>query len=450
MKSRCQKLIPLALVLVLTGASGVDLPPLIEAAKNTDWVAVQNLLEEGADPTATAPDGATALHWASYWDEVESAELLIRDGADVNAANDLGATPLWSASMNGSADMVRSLLAAGADPNAALLSGETPVMTAARTGDPEVLELILGAGANPNVSATRGQTALMWAVGQQHIDAARVLLEHGADIHARSETWAQVMAVPPHSVNQQIVPHGGNTPLLFAARIGDLRSARLLVAYGADVNDTDAWGVSAMTLATHSGFHEFVEFMLDEGADPSAAEAGFSPLHMAIMRRNEDLVGKLLAHGADPNARLSTWTPTRRASRDWSLHPALIGAAPFWIAARFSEPGIMRLLAEHGADPLFVHEARYIASAGTFGAGGMTETTTALMAAVGMGGPRRMRAFVPSDPTKLEAKALEAVKLTVELGVDVHATDLEGQTASDRAGFLSIMDFLRSTEATRP
>ncbi len=450
MKSRFQKLIPLALVVVLTGASGIDLPALIEAAKNTDWVAVQNLLEEGADPTATAPDGATALHWASYWDEVESAELLIRDGADVNAANDLGATPLWSASMNGSADMVRSLLAAGADPNAALLSGETPVMTAARTGAPEVLELILGAGADPNVSATRGQTALMWAVGQQNIDAVRVLLEHGADIHARSETWGQVMAVPPHSLNKQIVPHGGNTPLLFAARVGDLPSARLLVSYGADVDDADAWGISATTLAAHSGFHEFVEFMLDKGADPNADEEGFSPLHMAIMRRDEGLAGKLLAHGADPNARISTWTPTRRASRDWSLHPSLIGATPFWLAARFSEPGIMHLLAEHGADPLFVHEVKYIASAGTYGGGGVTEATTVLMAAVGMGGPRRMRAFVPSDPIELEAKVLEAVRLTVELGVDVHATDLEGQTASDRAGFLSIMDFLRAMEATRP
>ena len=77
----------------------------------------------------------------------------------------------------------------------------------------------------------------------------------------------------------------------------------------------------------------------------------------------------------------------------------------------------------------------------------MTEATTVLMAAVGMGGPRRMRAFVPSDPIELEAKVLEAVRLTVELGVDVHATDLEGQTASDRAGFLSIMDFLRAMEA---
>ena len=38
----------------------------------------------------------------------------------------------------------------------------------------------------------------MWAVSQQHPDAVKVLLAHGADVHARSEVWSEVMAVPPH------------------------------------------------------------------------------------------------------------------------------------------------------------------------------------------------------------------------------------------------------------
>ena len=115
MSVRVRGLIPLELALVLVGATGADPAPLIEAAKSADWEAVRTLLEQGADATATAPDGATALHWASYWDDVEAAELLTSAGADVNAANDLGATPLWNASLNGSVEMVRSLLEAGAD-----------------------------------------------------------------------------------------------------------------------------------------------------------------------------------------------------------------------------------------------------------------------------------------------------------------------------------------------
>ncbi len=453
MESRRRSLVLLGLACVLVGAGPADLPPLIEAAKNTDWTTVRTLLEDGADPAATAPDGATALHWAAYWDDVESARLLIQAGANVNAANDLGATALFNASLNGSVVMVQTLLSAGANPNAPLLSGETAVMTAARTGNADVLGLLLAAGGDPNVTGARNQTALMWAVGQKHADAAQVLVENGADIHARSESWSQVMAVPPHTGNQQPVPHGDNTALMFAARVGDLASARLLLAAGADVKDTNAWGVSATVMAAHSGFNELVEFLLEEGADPSADSAGLSALHMAIMRRDEDLVRTLLAYGADPNARIATWTPTRRASRDWHFHPAVVGATPFWLAARFSEPEIMRLLAEHGADPLFVHEANYVndrRSAGTYGTDGIDEVTTTLMAAVGMGGPRRMRAFVPADPAQLEADALAAVKLAVELGVDVHATDLEGQTAAERAGFLSVREFLLSTESDLP
>jgi ankyrin repeat protein len=444
------RLIPLGLALVLAGAGLADPPRLIEAAKVADWAAVRTLLEQGADVTVTAPDGSTALHWVSYWDDVETAELLIRRGADVNAANDLGATPLWIASLNGSASMVRSLLEAGAEPNAALLSGEAPVMTAARTGSPRVVELLLAAGADPNASATRGQTALMWAASQRHSDVVGVLLEYGADIHARSETWSQVMAVPPHSdpANQQAVPHGGNTALTFAARVGDFASARTLVNAGADVNDADARGVSTTVLAAHSGFGDLVEFFLDEGANPNAAEAGFSALHVAIMRRDEDLGRVLLAHGADPNARLTNWTPTRRASADWYFHQSLIGAAPLWLAARLTQPGFMRLLVEHGADPLFVHRVQFVASSGSFGAGGTTEATTALMAAVGMGGPRSVRGFVRPDPAELEFLTLEAVRFAVELGIDVNAANLDGQTAADARTYASVREFL-AAEAAR-
>ena len=450
MKARYRGLIPLGLALVLVGAGAADLPPLIEAAKGGDWEAVGALLEQGADVTATAPDGATALHWASYWDDVDTAELLIRASADVSAANDLGATPLWIASLNGSASMVRTLLDAGADPNAALLSGETPTMTAARTGSPRVVGQLLDAGADPNASATRGQTALMWAAAQRHSDVVGVLLEYGADVQARSETWSQVMAVSPHSAlaNQQAVPHGGNTALTFAARVGDLASARVLVNAGADVDDADARGVSATVLAAHSGFGDLVEFLLDEGADPNAAEAGFSALHVTIMRRDEDLGRLLLARGADPNARISNWTPTRRASADWYIHQSLVGATPFWLAARLTQPGFMRLLVEHGADPLFVHRVHFVGTSGSYGAGGRDEATTALMAAVGMGGPRRVRGFVRPDPAELEFLTLEAVRLAVELGVDVNATNLDSQTAADARTFASVREFL-AAEAAR-
>ena len=407
-------------------------PPLVDAAKSGNRDALRALLQKAANVDAAEADGTTALHWASYRDDVESADLLIRAGARVNAANDLGATPLWTASLNGSEAMVRRLLSAGANPNAALVAGETPVMVASRSGKPVVVEQLIASGANVNARAARGQTPLMWAVSQKHPDVVKVLLAHGADVSARSDVWSQVMAVPPHGYlpYNKTIPAGGETALLFAARVGDVASARLLVAAGANVNDADAWGVSATTLAAHSGYGELVEFLLEKGADPNAAPSGFTALHEAIMRRDERMAGALLAHRADASVPLRTWTPTRRSSDDFNFAPELVGATPFWLAARFSEPGIMRLLVKHGADPLFVHHSERVVEGRGEAFVHRKDATTALMAATGMGGGR---AWAQPAPGEREAVTLETVKLAVELGVDVNAAGTDGRTALDAA-----------------
>jgi len=428
----------IVVAVLVIDAAAAERPPLVDAARNADRSAVRALVTQGADVNAADADGTTALHWASYHDDGESADLLLRAGARVNAANDLGATPLWLASENGSAAMVARLLQAGANPNAALLPGETPVMVASRAGKADIVEQLLAKGAVVNARAARGQTALMWAVAQQHAGVVKVLLAHGADVHARSEVWSQVMAAPPHGLLEynRDIPHGGDTALMFAARVGDLDSARLLVAAGAGVNDADAWGVSATVLAAHAGHTELVEFLLDRGANPNAAEAGFSALHAAIMRRDERMARALLARGADPSAPLRTWTPTRRSSRDFNFSPELVGARPFWLAARFAEPGIMRLLVKHGADPLFVHRVEYADESQKR----RTLATTALMAATGVGGGM---AWVQPDRSEREALVLEAVRLAAELGIDVNATNTDGRTALDAATALKYESVVR-------
>ena len=425
----------LLLIVWLTSAGGAaeDRPSLIEAAKNADREALRTLLVKKADVNAAEADGTTALHWASYRDDLDSANLLIRAGAKVNAATDLGVTPLWTASLNGSESMVRRLLEAGANPNAALLLGETPLMVASRSGHAAVVEQLIAKGANVNTAAARGQTALMWAVSQKHPDVVKGLVAHGADIQAQSKVWSEVMAVPPHGhLDYNLaIPHGGETALMFAARVGDLESARLLVAAGARVDDRDAWGVSTTALAAHAGHGDLVEFLIDKGADPNAAQAGFSALHVAIMRRDEKMVRALLAHGADANAPVRSWTPTRRSSKDFHFGPELVGSTPFWLAARFSEPSVMRILVEHGANPLFVHHGdRVVEGRGGSGFQHRTDVTTVLMAAVGMGGGE---AWVELDRRERDALMLDAVTFAVELGVDVNAANTDGRTALDVA-----------------
>lgn len=340
-----------------------------------------------------ANDGESPLLRAAYEDDPPAVDRLLKTGAAVNAANDLGVSPLWAACQNGSLPITKRLLEAGANPNAALTAGETPLMVAARGGYAEIVELLLSKGANPDARATRGQTALMWAVSQRHPDVVRVLLKHGANIHLRSEQWSQMMAVPPHGYlpYNKMIPHGGDTALMFAARVGDLESLRLLVDAGANVNDRDAWGVSALVLAAHSGFREMVDYLLRKDADPNSAQAGFSALHIAIARRDERMARALVEHGANPNLPLKTWTPTRRSSKDFHFAPELVGATPYWLAARFQQPEIMRLLAARGADTKFIHHAEFVAEKGFVK---RVETSSPLHAALNTGSPETAKAAI--------------------------------------------------------
>jgi hypothetical protein len=95
----------------------------------------------------------------------------------------------------------------------------------------------------------------------------------------------------------------------------------------------------------------------------------------------------------------------------------------------------MRLLAQYGADPLFVHHAEYVVLGRASGDPGALyetrrESITALMAAAGMGGGR---AWVALDRKELGTLTLEAVKLAVALGIDVNAANTDGRTALDAA-----------------
>jgi len=425
--ARLSMLIVLA---IAAAAAAQERPAVIEAAKQADRAGLRVLVQQKANVNTAEGDGTTALHWAAYRDDIESVDLLIRAGANVNAANDLGATPLWNAGMNAGAPVTRRLLDAGANPNLALLAGETPLMVASRSGKADVVALLLAKRADANARASRQQTALMWAAAERHPEVVKLLVEHGADVHARSSEWQEMMAVPPHGLPQynKIIPHGGDTALLFAARSGDLESARLLAGAGAHVNDADAWGVSATTMAAHAGFTDMVEWLLDHGADASAAGAGFAALHAAIMRRDTRMVSALLAHGADPNAPLKTWTPTRRSSRDFNFAPELVGATPFWLAARFNEPEVMRLLLKHGANAAFVHQGRYHNEEPVEP---RTQVTNAVMAATGMGGGV---AWLQPDRAQRETLMLESVRLAADQGgVDLNAENSDGRTALDAA-----------------
>lgn len=398
-------------LVISVGAAGDD-RRLIQAAKDQDHKAVLALLKQGIDVNATQPDGATALHWAAYSNVDRTADLLIRAGADVNAKNELGATPLWLAANEGNAGMIERLLKAGADPNVALSGGETPLMSAARTGMTDAVRLLLVHGANVNAAErARGQTALMWAAARAHDDVVRVLLEVGADVHARSNVrhrWVntgRASEVGDTDGTPVEEARGGFTPLLFAARNGHIEAAKVLIAAGANIDEAAPNGASPLVMATHSGQSALAAVLLEQGADPNAAGAGYAALHAAILRGDLDLLDRLLSYGADPNARLLQATSRRRLSDDWAFADAYISSTPMLLAARFSDPEMMKALAAGGGDPLLA----------------ASDGTTPLIAAI-QGGPGRVTSNRPRY-------TVEAIRLAIALGVGVATPDEMGNTA---------------------
>ncbi len=112
-------------------------------------------------------------------------------------------------------------------------------MTAAHTGNVEAAKVLLAHGAAVDAREQwRGQTALMWAVSERHPEMVKELIGHGADVNARSaiQHWERQTTAEPR---EKWLPPGGLTPLLFAARQGCLECARILAEKGADLNAQD-------------------------------------------------------------------------------------------------------------------------------------------------------------------------------------------------------------------
>ena len=376
--------------------------PLIDAVKAGDAEAVRTLLADGVAVSEAEADETTALHWAAHHDDLEIAQLLLDAGAGVDATNRYDVVPLALASLNGSTPMITRLLEAGADPNRANPEGETPLMTAARTGNGDAIDALLAHGAEVDaVEAWRGQTALMWATAQNQVAAVERLLAAGADPNARSGR--------------------GFTPVLFAAREGNVGVLAPLVRAGANVDDVlPERNLSALVLAVYNAQYDFAKALLDEGADPNAAENGWTALHQVVWTRRPnlgrnppfpvplgeldafDMVRTLAAAGADLNARQT------REPRDGNRNLLnRIGSTAFLQAAKVADLEMMRLLVDLGADPSIPTE----------------EGATPLMAAAGVGIWK-----IGENPGTNE-EALAAVRLAWELGNDVNAVDANGDTA---------------------
>lgn len=396
---------------------------LADAVERMDQKVIRTLLDQHVNVNAPQVDGTTALHWAAYLNDLETATLLLKAGANVRVTNRYSVTPLSLACLNGNGQLVGLLLDAGADPNTILQGGETALMTAARTGQPGPVKALISRGADVNAKERRGQTALMWAAADGHAEVVELLLKAGADFRTT-------------------LLNSGFTPLFFAVREGRTDVVRVLLKAGADLNGTmqprkptgkgPRRGTSPLILAVDNGHFELARVLLEAGADPNDQRSGFTALHALTWVRKPNrgdgddgdpspigsgdlssfqLVRELVKHGADVNARLKN-------GRGGAGQYNKVGVTPFMMAAGTADVPYMRLLVELGAEPLL----------------GNADNCTPLMAAAGIG----VGGAAANEVAGTESEVLEAVQLALDLGADVNAVDINGETAMHGAAYKNL------------
>ena len=436
--------------------------PLHLAARAAHGQVVTLLLDAGADPEArTTNSGASALHLAAGAGDPSVIDGLVKAGADVNAREAAwGQTPLIFAAANNRTDAIGALLDAGADPSLAAYSVDVEERANADQAAERRLDEFLatfkekeGGGtdwqptprqvqaaieasreiqrkwpdvpdpADDNAQAAEGESAEEGGEGEEGESAeeggegdAGEDAEEGAAAAddpateavdtlaaatgtATAETAEAAAAAAsespetaaaefdttgaespadeeprPMSYAQLVGSWGGLTPLLHAVRQGHGAAAEVLLAGGADIDrPSEGDGTTPLLMAAVNGQFDLVLWLIDRGADPNAAStAGATPLFAVLERQwaprasyahpteheqqaatHLDVLEALLDAGADPNTRLKShlWYMeyTFGVLRGSGIN--LQGATPFWRAAYALDVDAMRLLKEHGADP---------------------------------------------------------------------------------------------------
>jgi ankyrin repeat protein len=381
--------------------------------RGDDLETADALLRAGARVSVKNALGITPLYIAAENGNAPLLRRLLEAGADVATTDASGDTVLMAAVRAGNPDAVQVLLDRGAAVNAADPQYQhTALMWAVRRDDAAIMKMLMTKGATIEARTRAGGRPVARPPGTGGGS-------HGVGI-VRS-------GVPPQG-EQQPAP-GGMTPMLFAARDGRLDAAKLLVEVGADVNAPDPNGITPLNMALTNGQLAVAAVLLEHGADPQRADLwGRTPLWSAVDIRNLavrsgtsqfdngvdrqaalEVIAALLEKGVDVNARVKEFPPMRRyllplASLEWV---DFTGQTAFIRAAQAGDVPVMRLLLAKGADPKIT----------TFNG------TTALMAAAGVNW------VIGETYSESPAMWIQAVQLCLEQGLEVNAVNEMGLQA---------------------
>ena len=456
------------------------------AAFRGDLELAEILLRAGANPKAANREGSTPLWLAAINGQAPMIQALLKAGADPNEKLPLGRSPLMIASRTGQVEAIRVLLEAGADVNAKeTLRGTTPLMWAADEGHAPALKVLIEHGADIKARSNPAPRGRGPALGKAN-DPRKAVAAQGAALArgAAAPELGQLNALgrggdaaagggrggrgggrggggrgggaaggrggaddvnvdqDDAAVAAGIGRRGGGaadggqiTPLVYAARANALESVKVLLAAGADVNQTTGYGWSPLLAATQNRYYKLAAYLIEQGANVNLANTGgWSPLYLATDNRNIEngdypvrkpdmdhleFIKLLLDKGADVNHRIKDSSETRTVFTNQWLDEN--GATAFLRASQSGDLELMKLLLAHGADPKI----------------NTILGVTPLHVAAGVG-------WVEGITTEWSTKAtLDAVKLLVDLGLDVNAQADTGRTAMHGAAHKGRADVIQ-------
>jgi len=361
-------------------ANRYGVAPMHEAALRADAGLLRILVDAGADIDLALPRGETPLMLASRTSGVDAVRLLIEHGAKVNVVEQWqGQTPLMYAAAHDRGKVAAALIAAGADVNARTpvndlperkpavryfveipSAGLTPVMFAARSGAVSALRVLIEAKADINAKTPEGFSSIVIALDNLHFDAAKVLVEAGASadggglfavVEARNRInyvgdiqvptgaesslellelmlsrGADLMSRLPEQLLDRDArftpppPKITDLALIRAARSSDVEAMRVLIKGGADpsLRDDKRGGVTPLVAVmmgpelpslieadrspTEDQAIAAIDFLMDQGVAPTIANGiGATALHMAALRNYPGVIRHMAERGADLN-----------------------------------------------------------------------------------------------------------------------------------------------------
>ncbi|KAK5716591.1 hypothetical protein LTR15_009482 [Elasticomyces elasticus] len=318
--------------------TSLGITPLYVAASIGYDNIVRVLLEHRAVIDQSDDNGITPLHRAVVFGRYETVELLLIEGASVSAAARLMITPLHLASHWKSPHIMALLLAYGAPVDAALDGGETPLSLVASSGDSLISHLV------SLIDLTWYEYVRSRNYRRRTVEARtecfRLLLQHGANPNAWQEK--------------------GRTVLHRASKRGHALLVRLLLEFGAEVNEgTEEDGYTALQLASAHGHEEVVAVLLEHGALIDLQNfSETTALEAAVVCGQHSVVRMLLAHGADVNSSASgvlhalSWLYDDRRAKSSKLESGIVpsGSTVSMPPTQSYEAVMGVLLAQSGLD----------------------------------------------------------------------------------------------------